>query len=49
MRSYLNTSSYTFLLGEHHQSKAIWIAFPKDAKLIAELRQAYPAVKWRAF
>jgi site-specific recombinase XerD len=48
MRSYLNTSSYTFLLGEHHQSKVIWIAFPKDAKLIAELRQAYPAVKWSA-
>jgi site-specific recombinase XerD len=48
MRTTFNPSNYCFSTGEHNNKKVIWITFPKDPELIAQLRNAYPAAKWSA-
>lgn len=38
-------SSFTFSFGRHRESNVIWIHFPKDASLIAELKKL-PGARW---
>lgn len=40
-----NLSNYTFYLGNHKGKEVIWISFPKDNTLIADLRKQVKA-KW---
>ena len=41
----LNISAYSFELGNHHGKEIIWITFPYDNKLIANLRK-HTKAKW---
>lgn len=42
----MNLLHYKFAFAKHHGRSVILISFDKDNKLIAELRQSFPSVKW---
>jgi site-specific recombinase XerD len=42
----MNSSNYTFSFGTHQEQEVIWIEFPFDAVLKAELKKAFPKARW---